>query len=81
MVKRDGSVHRIWYDEPTLWASEQDSRVNKECKFLNKLFKKYNVKKVLDVGCGAGSHCIELKKLGYAPVGVDLNKKLIQYAK
>ncbi|MCK5629804.1 MAG: class I SAM-dependent methyltransferase [Nanoarchaeota archaeon] len=81
MAKKDGSVHRIWYDEPTLWASEQDSRVDKECKFLDKLFKKYKVKKILDVGCGAGSHCIKLKNLGYFPVGVDLNKKLIQYAK
>tara|TARA_Y100000310_G_C20566954_1_gene755963 strand:- start:318 stop:1070 length:753 start_codon:yes stop_codon:yes gene_type:complete len=81
MIKKDGSVHRVWYDEPTLWASEQNSRVNKECKFLDQLFKKYKVKKVLDVGCGAGSHCIKLKKLSYIVVGVDLNKKLIQYAK
>ncbi len=81
MVKRDGSVHRLWYEKPTLWASEQNSRISKECKFLDKLFKKYKIKNILDVGCGVGSHCIELKKLGYAPTGVDLNKKLIQYAK
>ena len=64
-----------------MWETEQNSRINKECKFLDKLFKKYNVKEVLDVGCGAGSHCIKLKKLGYSPTGVDLNSKLIQHAK
>tara|TARA_Y100000034_G_C6803233_1_gene360449 strand:+ start:184 stop:936 length:753 start_codon:yes stop_codon:yes gene_type:complete len=81
MKKINGSVHRIWYDEPTLWASEQNSRVKKECAFLNKLFKKYKVRKVLDVGCGAGSHCGYLQKLGYSTTGVDLNKNLITYAK
>ena len=81
MKKRCGSVHRIWYDKPFLWESEQNSRVNKECKFLDKLFKKYNIQKILDVGCGAGSHCVELKKLGYSPMGIDLNKKLIQHAR
>jgi len=81
MKKINGSVHRIWYDEPTLWAEEQNSRVKKECKFLDTLFKKYKVHEVLDVGCGAGSHCGYLKNLGYSPIGIDLNKKLIEYAK
>ena len=63
MRTKDGSTHRIWYDEPTIWAKEQNSRVEKECKFLDKLFKKYKVKKVLDVGSGVGSHCGRLKEL------------------
>ena len=81
MKQLNGSVHRIWYDEPSLWAEEQNSRVKKECRFLDTLFKKHKVHKVLDVGCGVGSHCGYLKNLGYSPIGIDLNKKLIEYAK
>lgn len=80
-MKANGSVHRLWYDKPLLWAVEQNSRVEKECRFLNALFKRYKIHKVLDIGCGAGSHCGRLKKLGYEPVGIDLNQRLISYAK
>lgn len=81
MKKINGSVHRIWYDKPMLWAKEQNSRVKKECQFLDILFKKHKVHKVLDVGCGVGSHCSYLKTLGYSTTGIDLNNKLINYAK
>jgi SAM-dependent methyltransferase len=81
MKQKNGSVHRIWYDKPILWAAEQQKRVEKECKFLNEIFKKNKVHKVLDVGCGAGNHCDYLKKLGYSTTGIDLNKNLIGYAK
>jgi SAM-dependent methyltransferase len=81
LKKINGSVHRVWYEEPEIWAKEQNSRVESECKFLDKVFRKFKVKKVLDVGCGVGSHCGVLKNLGYSPTGLDLNKKLIGYAK
>ena len=29
--KKNGSLHRIWYDKPIIWAKEQNSRVKKEC--------------------------------------------------
>jgi len=33
MKKKDGSVHRIWYDEPILWAKEQDPVLKKNVNF------------------------------------------------
>jgi 2-polyprenyl-3-methyl-5-hydroxy-6-metoxy-1,4-benzoquinol methylase len=81
MTTKNGSVHRIWYDEPAIWAREQDARVEKECAFLHRIFTKHKVRRALDVGCGAGSHCAYLHRLGYSVTGVDLNTKLIAYAK
>jgi len=79
--KKNGSLHRIWYDKPIIWAKEQNSRVKKECGFIDKIFKKHKVKTFLDVGCGSGVHCNTLKNKGYIAEGVDLNKNLINYAK
>ncbi|MBR9702916.1 class I SAM-dependent methyltransferase [Candidatus Woesearchaeota archaeon] len=79
MVK-DGSVHRIWYDSPEIWSKEQGSRTRKECTFLHKVFQKYKVKTVLDVGCGAGNHCAALSQKGYKTQGIDANKELIKFA-
>ena len=33
------------------------------------------------MGCGTGVHCSLLSKLNYKTFGIDLNKKMIQYAK
>ncbi|MFT4308342.1 MAG: class I SAM-dependent methyltransferase [Candidatus Woesearchaeota archaeon] len=78
---KNGSVHRIWYEEPEIWAREQESRVERECAFLERVFKEHSVRTVLDVGCGAGSHCGYLHGRGYSMTGVDLNKTLIRHAK
>jgi SAM-dependent methyltransferase len=78
---KNGSVHRIWYEEPEIWAREQDTRVEKECAYLHRVFTEHGVRRALDVGCGAGSHCGYLKRLGYDVNGVDLNRTLINYAK
>jgi SAM-dependent methyltransferase len=77
----DGSTHRLWYDKPVVWAAEQDPRVENECQFLHKIWKKYGIHQILDVGCGVGSHCGRFEELGYSVVGLDQNTKLVQYAK
>ena len=38
-------------------------------------------KKVLDAACGKGRHSIEIEKLGYKVLGIDLSKNSIQIAK
>lgn len=37
--------------------------------------------RILDIGCGAGRHCIELAKRGFRPVGVDLSRRMVQVAR
>lgn len=55
-----------------------------ECRFLEKVFKKYSVKKnpsILDLGCGTGNHALTLAKSGNRVIGVDLSDKMIEIAK
>lgn len=66
-----------WYDE--LYVKNINTK--KEIEFLDKIFKKHKVKKVLDVGCGTGRHSIPLKKLGYEVTGIDSSKSMLDHAK
>jgi len=43
-----------------------------------KLFKKHNVKKVLDLGCGSGRHTVYLAKKNFDVYGFDIAKKGIK---
>lgn len=53
----------------------------KESKFIIAILKKYNVRSVLDVGCGTGNHLIFLKKEGFDCEGLDLNQEMLNIAK
>lgn len=46
------------------------------CRF----FKKHNVKKILDLGCGAGRHAIYFAKRGFYVVGLDSSKTALKIA-
>ncbi len=52
-----------------------------EVKLLDGIFKKNNVKSVLDVACGVGRHSIPLFKMGYSVLGIDLSSYQIKQAK
>jgi ubiquinone/menaquinone biosynthesis C-methylase UbiE len=43
--------------------------------------KKHKVKKVLDLGCGAGRHCILLAGSGFEVVGIDISKNALKMAR
>lgn len=51
-----------------------------EVKFLNEILRDENVRTVLDVGCGTGTHISLLEKLGYICDGVDLNFEMLEVA-
>ena len=51
-----------------------------ESEFLVKLLNKYNVKTLLDVGCGTGNHLINLEKK-FNCKGFDLNEEMITQAR
>jgi len=46
-----------------------------------KLFKKYNIKKVLDLGCGSGRHLVFLAKNGFDVYGIDMAESGIKISK
>lgn len=54
-----------------------------ESLYIDKLIKRYsdNTKKILDIGCGTGLHDIELSKLGYDVIGIDISEDMINIAK
>lgn len=42
--------------------------------------RQYAGKRILDFGCATGDYCLELKKLGFECVGVDINEEYIKLA-
>jgi len=61
----------------------QDKDYEKECDFLETLFKKYakKVKTILDLGCGTGGHAISLAKRSYKIAGVDRSSEMVGIAR
>ena len=45
------------------------------------LLKKYNARKVLDIGCGSGDFCVLAKKEGFEVVGIDLSIAQVEKAR
>lgn len=81
MIKRD-QTQKYMFNHPETWDEMNQSRFEREPKFLAQIFQKYgNVKDVLDVGCGSGSHLARLGKFGMTGMGVDLNPKMIAFAR
>jgi SAM-dependent methyltransferase len=55
-----------------------------ECDFLEEIFHHYSkqpIKRVLDLGCGTGSHALPLVQRGYTVHGVDRSAEIISIAK
>lgn len=61
----------------------QDKNYKEECHFLKRIFNKYGtgeIKTILDIGCGTGSHAILLADMGYEVTGIDLSAKMLKIA-
>ncbi|MBU0667187.1 MAG: methyltransferase domain-containing protein [Nanoarchaeota archaeon] len=54
---------------------------HEEMKQLSKIFKKNNVKNILDLGCGAGRNLLYLSEQGFDVVGVDNAKEGLKILK
>lgn len=46
-----------------------------------KIFKKHNVEKILDLGCGSGRHTVYLAKKGFKVYGFDISTEGIKLTK
>lgn len=55
----------------------------KECDNLEEIFSKHSkepIKEILDIGCGTGTHAIDLTKRGYTVTGIDISPVMIEEA-
>jgi ubiquinone/menaquinone biosynthesis C-methylase UbiE len=52
-----------------------------EVDFLTELMELPAGSRILDVGCGAGRHSLELARRGYRPTGIDITPAFIDYAR
>jgi len=58
----------------SIYKSQKDPKEDpqKEVVPLHDLFRKHQVEKVLDLGCGSGRHVVYFAKLGYRVSGIDI---------
>ena len=89
MSVTEKSIEQIYEENLHFW-DEAWKRVSKPHKDLPKLpyiheltrkLKKYQVKKVLDLGCGSGWLSIFISKYGFDVTGVDIAKPAIELGK
>jgi len=65
-----------YYDVIELKGDDGSSTNN----FLDKIFKKYKIKTVIDMTCGTGIQAIGLSKKGYKITASDINKEMLDIA-
>lgn len=64
-------------------AFYQDKDYKTETVQVDTLLKRYggNIKNVINYGCGTGKHDLELSKLGYQCIGIDMSPLMIDIAR
>lgn len=77
MKKRqlDDHIRNQW---DKLYRNEKESQpIQKDIPGLVNVFKKYNVNRILDLGCGSGRHTIYLVGEGFDVYGFDISEQAI----
>lgn len=78
---REDEEYHDWMSKHYPFFVNWDNRLSREIPDLIKIFKKHNVKGVLDVGCGTGEHTIALLEKGYKAWGFERSKLMIREAR
>jgi SAM-dependent methyltransferase len=82
VVAMQRPVDKYLFDHPEIWEQNNQPRFDREPAFLAEVFRRYgSVERVLDVGCGTGGHLGRLSRLGLTGTGVDLNERMLDYAR
>lgn len=69
---------KIYRDSKTWYEELKGGRLFS--KNLINFCQQYAGKRILDFGCATGDYCLELKRLGFECVGIDINKEYIEIA-
>lgn len=77
----ESEEYHDWIAQHFDMAMGWESRISAEIPSLTNLFKKNNLKKVIDIGCGTGSHVIELAKNGFEVLGLENSQLMFKVAK
>jgi len=78
MTKVFGDIYADIYD-----FIYEDKNYNEECNLIEKIMHEYGKKtgkKILDLGCGTGSHAVILAERGYDVTGVDISQGMLDLA-
>lgn len=61
-----------------------DKNYSEECDFLERIFqgyKNFEIRRIVEIGCGTGGHLIPLAQRGYQMVGIDVSEAMLKIAK
>jgi len=67
-----------YYDAIELSTGDNYEKINN---LLDRFFKKYKAKTVLDMTCGTGAQTISLRKKGYKITGSDISRDMLKIAR
>ncbi|MGB9597724.1 MAG: methyltransferase domain-containing protein [Candidatus Poribacteria bacterium] len=75
--------YKDWFGKEYLlvYPHRDESEAKKQINFLERYVNITKDEKILDLCCGNGRHSIELKKLGYDVIGIDLSEDLLDSAR
>lgn len=62
-------------------AIQWNLRLDKELPFLRAWLRSWNARRVLDLGCGTGQHCLGLAEFGFDMTGVDNSPEMLREAR
>ena len=75
--------YKEWFGKEYLlvYPHRNEAEAQRQIEFLQTHIKIPKDSKILDLCCGNGRHTVELKKLGYDVVGLDLSEDLLEVAR
>lgn len=77
----ESEEYHDWIAQHFDLAMGWESRLTAEIPPLTDLFKKNDVKKIIDIGCGTGGHTIELAKNGFEVLGLENSQLMFKVAR